>query len=196
MRATATCLGRFARGRRFDRNPLRRATDRIETAVLAALVIAFLAGAPFAAQAAGAWIHGVAQRTQLSQETSRSQVRAVVLTVATPAATGKELADQAQARWRAPDGREVTGEVPVPPGTAVGATIQVWTDRAGNLTTAPLADSQVAEQTVLGQALGVVGTACVLAVAGALALRALNRRRMADWAAEWQVTGPRWTTRA
>jgi hypothetical protein len=90
----------------------------------------------------------------------------------------------------------VTGEVPVPAGTAAGATIQVWTDRAGNLSTAPLADSQVAEQAVLGQALGVAGTACVLAVAGALALRALDKRRMADWAAQWQVTGPRWTTRA
>ena len=41
-------LGRFVRERRFDRNPLRRTTDRVETAVLAVLVAVFLAGAPFA----------------------------------------------------------------------------------------------------------------------------------------------------
>ncbi|HET9082250.1 MAG TPA: hypothetical protein VFO01_17265 [Trebonia sp.] len=196
MGARATYLARFARERRFDRNPLRRATDRIETAVLAVLMIAFLVGAPVAALVTGAWIHGIAQRTQLTQEASRLQVKAVVLTVATPAASGKQLVDQAQARWRAPDGREVTGEVPVPPDTAVGATVAVWTDRAGGLTTAPLLDEQVAGQTILGEALGVTGAACVLTVAGALALWALNKRRMADWDADWQVTGPRWTTRA
>ena len=38
-----TRLGRFARGVRPDRNPLRRSSDRLETAVLALLVIAFLA---------------------------------------------------------------------------------------------------------------------------------------------------------
>jgi hypothetical protein len=35
----------------------------------------------------------------------------------------------------------------------------------------------------------------VLTVAGALALRALNKRRMAAWDADWQATGPHWTTR-
>lgn len=190
-----TCLGRFVRERRFDHNPLRRATDRIETAMLAMLVIALLAGTPFAALAAGAWAHGIAQRAQLSQQASRVQVKAVVLTVTAPSATGRLLADQAQARWQAPDGREVTGQVPIPPGTVAGQTIPVWTDRAGGFTTAPLLDEQVAEQTAVGQALGVIGTVCVLTVAGLLARRALTRRRMADWDADWQATGPRWTTR-
>lgn len=196
MRARPAYLGRFVRERRFDRNPLRRLTDRIETTVLAVLVIVFLAGTPFVALAAGAWVHGVAHRAQVSQQASRFQVPAVVLTAGVPNAAGKELANQAQARWRAPDGREVTGEVPVTADTPVGATIQVWTDRSGNVTSAPLLDSQVAEQAVLGEALGVVGSACVLTLTGALALRALNKRRMADWDADWQVTGPRWTTRA
>jgi hypothetical protein len=55
-------LRRSIRRWRFDRNPLRRTTDRAETAVHAVLVIAFLAGAPFAALATGAWAHGLAQR--------------------------------------------------------------------------------------------------------------------------------------
>lgn len=189
------CLGRFVRGRRFDRNPLRRATDRVETVLLAVLVVAFLAGAPFAALATGAWMHGMAQRAQLSQQASRFQVQAVVLTVTAPPEVGGRGADQAQARWRAPDGREVTGEVPVPPGTAAGETLQLWTDHTGGLTTAPLLDSQVADQTALGETLAVLVTAGVLTLAGLVARRSLDKRRMAAWDADWHATGPRWTTR-
>lgn len=192
-----TRLGRFVRGRRLDRNPLRRATDRVETAVLALLVAAFLIGAPFAALAAGAWVHGMARQTQLAQEASRRQVTAVALAVAqSPAGTGGELILQARARWLAPDGREVTGEVPVPPGTVAGGKVQVWTDQAGGIAGAPLTDSQVAEQTTIAEGTAVVAAAAVLALAGALTRWTINKRRMANWDADWQVTGPRWTTRA
>jgi ABC-type multidrug transport system fused ATPase/permease subunit len=191
-----TRLGRFVRRWRFDRNPLRRATDRVETAVLAVLVAAFLIGAPFAALASGAWVHGMARQAQLTQEASRRQVTAVVLTVAVPSAVGEQLAWQAQARWRAPDGREVIHEVPVPAGTAVGGKLQVWTDRTGDFITAPLLDSQVADHTTSGEVLGVIAAASVLTVAGVLALWTINKRRMAAWDADWHATGPRWTTRA
>jgi len=192
----ATRLGRFMRGRRLDRNPLRRTMDRVETAVLALLVAAFMIGAPFAALAAGAWVHGLAKQTQLAQEAARHQVTAVVLTAAPSAGTGGALVLQAQARWQAPDGREVTHEVPVPEGTVAGAKLQVWTDRTGDFTGAPLSDSQVAEQTTIARVTGVVAAAGVLTLTGALTLWMINRRRMADWDADWQATGPRWTTRA
>jgi uncharacterized membrane protein YidH (DUF202 family) len=190
-----TLLGRFVRGRRLDRNPLRRATDRVETVALTVLVAVFLIGAPFATLAAGAWMHGMAQRAQLAQEASRRQVTAVVLAVTAPTGGGNP-AWQAQARWRAPDGQEITREVPVPAGTAVGGKLPVWTDRIGDFTTAPLADSQVAGQTACGEAFGVIILAAILTLAGALALWTLNKRRMAAWDADWHVTGPRWTTRA
>jgi hypothetical protein len=188
-------LVRFARGRRFDRNPLRRATDRLETAVLALLVIAFLAGTPFAAFATGAWIHGMARGTQLAQEHSRWQVMAVVLAVTPPSPGTVGLGWQALARWRAPDGREATTEIPVPSGTAAGTRLPVWSDRGGDFTLAPLADSQVTAQTASGVALGVIMSASVIAIAAALALRALGKRRMEDWDADWAATEPRWTTR-
>ena len=38
-------LGRWLRGRRIDRNPLRRGSDRAQTAMLGLLLAAFLAGA-------------------------------------------------------------------------------------------------------------------------------------------------------
>lgn len=80
-RPRVTRLGTFVRRWRFDRNPLRRGVDRIETTVVALLVVAFLAGSPFAALAAGAWVHGMARQAQLAQEASRSQVTAVAITV-------------------------------------------------------------------------------------------------------------------
>jgi hypothetical protein len=189
-------LGRFVRGRRLDRNPLRRATDRAETVVLAGLVILLLAGGPFAALAAGSWTHAMAQRTQLAQEASRRQVTAVVVSMIPPSAGDWGLTWQARARWRAPDGREVTDEIPVPTSTEVGATLPVWTSLSGDFTTAPLVDSQVSGQVVTGEVLGVIGLADGLAVVGALVLSWINKRRMADWDADWRATGPRWTTRA
>ena len=54
MRFRTSWLARLLRGRRLDRNPLRRGSDRVETVVLGALLAAFLAAAPFAAHAAGA----------------------------------------------------------------------------------------------------------------------------------------------
>jgi hypothetical protein len=188
-------LGRFVRRWRFDRNPLRRAADRAETALLATLVIAFLVGAPFVALATGAWVHGIAQRVQLAQDAARTQVTAVVLAVAQPSA-GQELAWEAQARWTAPDGREVTDEIPVESGTAIGGSIRIWVDRTGDLTNAPLLDSQVTGQTDLGEALGFAVTGVVLTFVGVMAHWSFNKRRMAAWDADWHATGPRWTTRA
>jgi hypothetical protein len=195
-RPGVTRLGRFVRRWRFDRNPLRRATDRVETAVLVLLVAAFLIGTPFAALAAGAWVHGIARHAQLAQEASRTQVTAVVLSVAAPPAGGQTLTWQAQARWKAPDGHEVTREVPVPSDTVAGGKLQVWTERNGDFTTAPLTDSQVAGQAAVGEGLGVIASAVVLTLAGGLGRWALNKRRMADWDADWHATGPRWTARA
>jgi hypothetical protein len=193
----ATLTGRFVRGRRFDRNPLRRAADRAETTVLALLFVAFLVGAPLAALASGAWAHTTAQRAEVAQAAARHQVTAVVLTPPTLPTVGSWGQDSlAQARWTAPDGRVVTGEISVPVGTRAGAAVPVWTTRGGQLTSHPLGDSQVASMTELGEITGATGVALLLAIIGVLARRSLDKRRMAAWDANWQSTGPRWTTRA
>lgn len=189
----------FVRGRRPDHNPLRRGSDRAETAILAVLVIAFLAAAPFTAHASAAWAHASARQTQLSQLASRHQVPAVVLKTDSTVQSGggyAALQAQAHARWTAPDGKVVTGEIPVPLGTAAGATVRVWTTSDGQLTDSPLQDSQVTGTTGFAGALGVIALGVLLAIAGTLACRELDKRRMAGWDAEWRATGPRWTTRA
>ena len=193
--ARVTRLGRFVRGRRPDRNPLRRASDRAETAVLALLVIAFLAAAPFVAQASSGYAYAKAHHAQLSEEASWRQVPARVLKLESSGGGG--YADpEAQARWTAPDGKVITGEIPVPVGTVAGATVQEWVTSDGQLTDQPLQDSQVSGSRYFAGAFGVIALATVLAIIGLLTRRELDKRRMAAWDAEWRATGPRWTTRA
>ena len=72
-------LVRLLRGLRLDRNPLRRGSDRTESVVLAALLAAFLAGAPFAALAAGHWASASAVHEAQVQRASLSQVTATLV---------------------------------------------------------------------------------------------------------------------
>lgn len=191
-----TWLGRFARGRRPDRNPLRRASDVIETVVLALLIGAFGAGAPFAAQASGRWASTPARHAQITQEQTRYLVPATVLSAPPDQRVLTLGATDMAARWTAPDGKKVTGEAYVPWGTLAGATVRVWTTRDGVITAPPLQDSQIADQAYFTEGCTVAGFAILLFGLGLLARRMLDRRRLAAWDAEWRVTGPRWTTRA
>ena len=75
-------LGRVLRGRRLDRNPLRRRSDRVETAVLGLLLAAFLAGLPFAAHVAGSWGYATSAREAQAQRASLHQVPATLLKAA------------------------------------------------------------------------------------------------------------------
>ena len=90
MRFRTSWLARLLRGRRLDRNPLRRGSDRAETFVIGGLLAAFLAAAPFAAHAAGAWGHDVAARQAQAQRASLAQVTATLLR-ASPVLSGKRI---------------------------------------------------------------------------------------------------------
>jgi hypothetical protein len=188
-------MSRFARGRRLDRNPLRRASDRAETVVLALLVAAFLIGAPLAALASVAQVHALAERTALAQQASRYQLTATVeIAPLVPPDSGNVNAD-ALVRWTAANGTAETGWTSVPVGSQVGDKVRVWATQGGQLTSQPLLGSQVEDLTILGGAAGVGVVGALLAVCGLLVRRSLNRRRMAAWDDEWRTTGPRWTTR-
>ena len=191
----ATPLGRFVRGRRPDRNPLRRGSDRVETAVLAVLVIVFLVAAPFAALASGSWALARAHQSQLAERASSFQVPALVLKLDAPSGGG--WGDPgAQARWTAHDGMVVIGDIAVPLGAAAGSTQWLWTTADGQVSNPPLQDSQVTGQAYFAEGSAVVTLAVLLTVTGLVARWTLDKRRMAAWDAEWRSTGPRWTTRA
>ena len=199
-RRLGTCwLARLLRGRRLDRNPLRRGSDRAETVVLGALLAAFLAATPFAAHAAGSWAHATYAREAQAQRTALRQVPATVLQAPPPKLTAFPGAGVVplgvDARWRAPDGQERTGLLFVPADVTAGSTVLVWVDHAGRLADPPLGRAQLATRAQLAEEAAVGVLAITLAVIGWLARRSLDRRRMGAWDAEWLATGPRWTPR-
>lgn len=174
-----------------DRNPLRRATDRAEAVVIAALLVAFLAGAPLIAILAG----GVVSRAgPHAPDAARYRVRAVL--ASNPETRldigGIQVGPYARARWAAPDGTPRTGDVVVPAGAKAGSTVVVWVSASGQLAGAPPAQSgtSAALASVLAVVFFAVGLLCVADVSRDI----LDQRRMASWDAEWRVTGPRWSS--
>jgi hypothetical protein len=67
-------------------------------------------------------------------------------------------------------------------------------DASGRLTGPPLRPVQVLDRVVIAVVLIPVGLGIVLLATGMLADHLLERRRLAAWVADWQATGPRWTS--
>jgi hypothetical protein len=168
----------------------------METVVLALLVIGFAVGAPLLAHAVGAGTYAHARSEEISQQASRYEVS--VIPVALPASgSGGTYQDTGEpARWTAPDGTRITGQVLVPAGTRGGAAVPVWTTWQGAITDPPLQSSQVIAQADFAAVFSVLCLAGLLGGAGAATRRLLDRRRMTDWGTEWKAVGPRWTARA
>ena len=99
--AAAARAARTVRGLWPDRNPLRRGLDRFEAAVAGTLIIAFLTGAPLAANAAGHAVYNAGSRTAHAQRAGWRQVPAVLLAAADPRYGGYPVT--APARWAGPD---------------------------------------------------------------------------------------------
>jgi hypothetical protein len=163
----------------------------------AGALVTFLVGAPIAALAAGWWAQAAASQVARAQHASWRQVSAVLVAGAPGAMDvgyGAAAPPEARARWTAPDGTARRGYVLVPVGTQAGRTVRIWVDRAGWQTGPPLRPDQVAGQTVLAMVVALFTLGAVLVCAGALGLQAVDRRRLAAWDAEWQTTGPQWTS--
>jgi len=184
---------RLVRGFLPDRNPLRRACDRVETFLLAGLFVAAVVAAPFAAQAASHAAYAGATRVQQAQQAARHQVPAV-LTQDAGSTVGGYLGSliPVQATWTSATGVKHAGQIMATAGSAKGSTIIVWTDAAGNVTNPPLRPSQVSGRGYMAALGAVVGVGVVYLCATVIVRRVLNRRRMAAWTADWAVTARAW----
>jgi len=78
-------------------------------------------------------------------------------------------------------------------GTRTGATLAIWTNRAGTPTRAPMPPAEVTHQAVLTGTLAVAVVALSFIVCALVIRRILDRRRMAAWDAEWSSAGPQWS---
>jgi hypothetical protein len=178
----------------WDGNPLRRRIDRVETGMLAGLILLFLTAAPVLMPAAVHWTRTQGTREQRA-EADWQQVAATALTAPTHVdeSAGWPGTVLERARWTAPDGQPRSGWAPFSATASPGSSVRIWVNRSGSLTGPPLQDRQLHAQTVLA----VVVTASVLGLmvclAGGAARFLLARRRLAAWDRQWRTVGPQWT---
>ena len=190
-------LAFLARRLGFGHNPLRRAVDHAENAVLVAAFLIAAAVVPFA-MSLGTTVYHQQLIGSAVEASQRHQVTAV-LTQDVPlsvGAAGTNGATLAPARWT--DGRGVphTGLVPASPGSSAGSTVRIWNDNQGDLANAPLTPDQARARGVGMSVVVMLGVVIVLGCGYWFVHRRLERVRARAWEAEWRVIGPRWTTRA
>jgi hypothetical protein len=182
-----------------DRNPLRRATDRIEARLTLALVLVLVILGPLAVwRAAAAAYHSAVAAAERDQRQQRFQVTALLqddpAKYVVSSGDGPALQGAVPARWTAPDGTARSGPVVPPLDARSGATVVIVTDVHGNLSQPlPTPDPVwTALSAGAAMAIGLVGV-----VVGVLVVlrRILDRRRMSDWQTEWRLVERRWSGR-
>jgi hypothetical protein len=187
-RTAASPLRRLARLLRP--NALRRPSDRAEYALVALLLAAFLAAvaaAPF-----------LGARIDQSQSAAAEHLHPVVAVLTGGGPNGNGLAGNgwATARWRASDGRQITGTLttltaPTIWNAAPGSQIQIWLTSSGAPAIPPPGPGMVLFTTVSI----VMLTGVALVICYWLCRLILDRQRLAAWESAWARIGPRWTTR-
>jgi hypothetical protein len=182
------------------RNPLRRTSDRVEAWSTFLTIMAMLFVAPWAAWSVAGQAFREDVQANAWELRHRFEVTAVLLADAAPpaeipAGDGSPPGPaSAQARWTGPDGVPRTGPVDTEPGRRAGTTQLIWVDERGSPAAAPVRRSPVAHAILCG--LLVAGAvAGLLTAVHRIILWRLDRRRMHDWEAQWQVVEPRWSHR-
>ncbi|MFD8236650.1 hypothetical protein ACFV20_32845 [Streptomyces sp. NPDC059696] len=150
-------------------------------------------GLPLAAVGAGMTAYGSTMRTAHAQTAQRHEVTARVTSAV--ADDGGAARQPAEVRWTEQNGTVHTGTTPVRAGTPKGETLRIWVDRAGTITGPP-----VTATTAWSNGFFTGGMAALGMVVGVYAVRAgvglvLDRRRFAQWDAEWDLVEPRWSAR-
>ncbi|MEU4464048.1 hypothetical protein AB0G20_10065 [Streptomyces sp. NPDC024017] len=170
---------------RWRRNALKRRVDVVEAwVVLAGWVLALLVGLVAALMAAG-----TVERAVERQRAESRQVPAVLVKDAPGPSPAREASDHrvwGKVRWTAPDGSTHREEARVPPGAPAESTISVWVNRSGDLTTPPVSSGEAWLHTAMGGALAGAFAGCAVLGATWLIHLALDRRRIAQWGAEWE----------
>lgn len=192
-----TLLARYARRLGFDRNPLRRRTDRIEAAIRLVTLILLLVAVPILTVAAGRQADHQALRQAHAQQVADHEVTAVLLEQAPPTGVPDPYTSVQMtlvlARWQPPGQPARSGEVLAQAGARAGSTVTIWIDASGAVTSPPPDHRVIAGNVCIAVVVTCLVTGLLVLGANALARRALDRRRLRAWDAEWRTTGPLWS---
>jgi hypothetical protein len=194
-----SCLTRLARWFGFDHNPLRRGTDRIEAVVRLVTVVLLVAAVPAAAVIAGQQADHLALNRARAQQAHDHLVTAVLLQNAPvtgiPDPYSSVQTAWVLARWQPPGQPARTGQVLAVAGARKGSTVRTWIDPSGAVTSPPMDHRDIAGDVCLAVVATCLVSWLLLLASGALVRRALDRRRLNAWEAEWRASGPMWSGR-
>ncbi|MFC9287105.1 hypothetical protein [Streptomyces sp. NPDC057052] len=155
-------------------------------------MVVLVLGLPAAAVSAGMTAYEASMDTVRAQAAERHQVTARL----TSDVKGDDWATRpAQVRWTDTDGVVRTGAALVEPGTTKGAALRVWVNRDGALTGPPASELNATTSGWLVGGMAAFGVAAGSGAAWAGVRLVLDRRRYAQWDAEWDVVEPRWSAR-
>ena len=190
-------LARLARWLGFDRNPLRRRTDRIEAALRLVLMIMLVAAVPAAAVMAGQRADHSALNRAHAQQAADRWVNAVLIQQA-PATGSPDPYTSVQtawalARWQPPGLPPRTGEVLATAGARKGSSVRTWIDASGAVTDPPLDHREITGDVCIAVIATCLVSGLVLLALSTLVRRLLDRRRLSAWDAEWRASGPLWS---
>ena len=189
-------LARLARWLGFDRNPLRRGTDRVQGAVRLVMIFLVVAMIP-AAVAAGRWADHYALHRAQAQMAVNHKVIAVLLhdapATGVPDPYTSVETTWVPARWQPPGQPPRTGEVLALAGARKGSTVRTWIDPSGAIADPPLDHRVIVGDVWLAVTATFLVSGLLLLAAGELTRRMLDRRRMRAWEAEWRTSGPLWS---
>ncbi|MDT9695081.1 hypothetical protein [Streptomyces sp. P17] len=170
---------------RWRRSPLRRRCDLVEAwVVLGGWVLALVGGV-----LAGVVAVGAVERAAEEQRAQSRRVSAVLVEDAdgrVPARVPADYRVWAKVSWTDPDGTSHTDEARVAPRTKAGAAVPVWTDGRGQVTAEPLSSGEIRLQAVSGGTLAALCAAGVVLGTVWVVRQLMERRRLAQWALEWE----------
>jgi flagellar biosynthesis/type III secretory pathway M-ring protein FliF/YscJ len=180
-----------------DDNPLRRNIDKLESAVMAGLVIAFLVAAPLLAVAAVRIVSTAGAREVAAQSSWRPERAELTQNAAAGiiGLDGEWDTSWVTARWTAPDGATLHGLVAVGLNAKAGQTVEITVTETGQPTTERLSRAGLIEREALAAVGAPAALAALLAIVACAVRAAANRRRMGSWTKAWDVVGPRWSSR-
>jgi hypothetical protein len=162
--------------RLFSRNPLIRASDRVEAAV-AALAVLLVAIAAACAGVIGTIIHDAETQNYLEQARTRHVLMAEAVDDSTPAGSAESTASTVHARWQV-NGINHADVIASQDAVKAGETLQIWVDDAGNLVDQPTpvtrADMDAWTAALMGWLIVTVAVAHVVAVVHAHVKRMQN----------------------
>ncbi|WP_405910424.1 MULTISPECIES: hypothetical protein [unclassified Streptomyces] len=181
---------------RWRRSPLRRRSDTVEAWIVLATWILALLGGLLAGQVAAVAMDD----TFASRRAQVRPVSAVLTEDATeesPSVISGTSSDTVwvKVRWSTADGSTHTGRAKAETGTTAGTRVTAWTDRTGALVSKPPTVTEAWLQSVLAGVLVTLSLGATVLVCGRLVRRGLDRRRLAEWGAEWERVGPQWRKR-